>query len=64
MVKACITCKEEYYGNSWGVTFSSPMKGDPDWDEFTNELVVCYYCYYGVKELEYQPKWESKEKGL
>jgi hypothetical protein len=40
------------------------MKDDPDWDEFTNELVMCYYCYYGVKELEYQPKWESKEKGL
>ncbi len=62
MLRDCITCKEKYYGDSWGVAFTSPMKDDPDWSEFTNELIMCYYCYYGVKEREYKPKWESKTK--
>lgn len=60
ILRACITCKDEYYGNSWGVTFTSPYKDIPEFADLTNEFVMCFYCYYGAKDRQYKPEWESE----
>jgi hypothetical protein len=59
MLRACITCKDEYYGDSWGVTFKSGLEKDPQFADLTNEFVMCFYCYYGAKERQYQPEWSK-----
>jgi hypothetical protein len=49
MLRACVTCKDEYYGNSWGVELLNENK---------KEIVICFYCYYGAKERQYKPEWD------
>jgi hypothetical protein len=49
-LRACHMCRDEYYGNSWGIELL---------DENKKEIVICFYCYYGQKERQYKPEWET-----
>jgi hypothetical protein len=63
MLRACITCKDEYYGDSWGV---NPLgEGHPtlkveiigDEKIYIGYELVCFYCYYGMQERKWTPEW-------
>lgn len=64
MLRACITCKDEYYGDSWGVNplgIEHPTIKELIVDTekvYVGEDLVCYYCYYGQTERKWTPEWE------
>lgn len=49
-LRECLICKDEYYGNSWGVELLDKITKE--------EVVICFYCYYGQKERQWKPEWE------
>ena len=63
MLRACITCKDEYYGDSWGVnplgeehpTLKIEVIGDEK--IYIGYELVCFYCYYGQQERKWTPEW-------
>ena len=63
MLRACIECKDKYYGDSWGV---NPLgEGHPTVREiiigtekvYVGYDLVCYYCYYGMTERKWTEEW-------
>ena len=59
MLRACIKCNDEYYGDSWGVTFLPKTKEITSKETLWSEIVMCFYCYYDQKERQYKPEWET-----
>jgi len=51
-LRACHICKDEYYGNSWGVELLDKVMKE--------EIVICFYCYYGQKERQFKEEWREK----
>jgi hypothetical protein len=49
-LRGCLICKDEYYGNSWGVELLDKITKE--------EVVICFYCYYEQKERQWKPEWE------
>jgi len=52
-LRACVTCKDEYYGDSWGVN----AKGE-ELPTLGQDL-VCFYCYYGMKDSQFKEEWRE-----
>jgi hypothetical protein len=61
MLRACIICKDEYYGDSWGVTFTNTSHDFED-PTFPDKIVVCFYCHAGCKDRQWKPEWMTEEK--
>jgi hypothetical protein len=63
MLRACITCKDQYYGDSWG---NNPL--GLEFPTIREEIIdgkkvligydlECYYCYYGLEDRKWKPEW-------
>jgi hypothetical protein len=65
MIRACITCKDEYTGDSWGVNpkgLEYPTLKEVIVDgkkSYIGYELVCYYCYFGEKERQWKPEWRE-----
>jgi len=66
MLRACIECKDEYYGDSWGVNPLGMEHPTLEVEIINGEKVykgfelVCYPCFFGEQDRKWKPEWNKE----
>jgi hypothetical protein len=58
LLRACVTCGDEYYGDSWGTNLDE----NGNFSRVITDRCICFYCESGTKDRQWKPEWIEKEK--